>query len=221
MKLAVCFYGQPRQIQYWHDNNKKFLKDCQCDYYIHFWGDSAVKKQTINIFNPVRYKIEPQVDIDTNLNFTPNTRHITKSLFATLSPLYSMNALRPLIKDVHDDYDHWILTRPDIVAKGSPLPTLLKGASLYTSYVPGDEWLTSLVDCKFICGTKKDIVDLTYIYPKLNLYCEEQGVPLCHHRLFFHVLKKRLGDALMIKADENHPRGGWYFARENNVLTIS
>tara|TARA_R100000808_G_C2151387_1_gene160408 strand:- start:842 stop:1507 length:666 start_codon:yes stop_codon:yes gene_type:complete len=221
MKLAICFYGQPRQLETWHSNNQRLYEGCEYDHYIHMWGDQAIKEKVNSLYSPVACIVEPQADIPTDLDYPVNTAYITKSIFITLSPLYSMYRLGMLIEKSSADYDYWILTRPDVCAQGFKLRDFIGENNLYTSFVPGPEWLTSAVDTKFICGTKEDILNLTDIYKNLPKYCGIDKTPLCHHRLFHHVLKDRMSTARMIKGDSRHWSGGWFWVRDNNVLKLS
>ena len=97
MKLAVCFFGQPRYFDQWIDFNEELYKDCDVDYYAHFWGDVEIEKDIKTIFNPKRIIVEPQADIPIEFSYEIDTSKITKSVFITLSPLYSMNRLHSLI----------------------------------------------------------------------------------------------------------------------------
>ena len=219
MKLAVCFFGQPRYFDQWIDFNEELYKDCDVDYYAHFWGDVEIEKDIKTIFNPKRIIVEPQADIPIEFSYKIDTSKITKSVFITLSPLYSMNRLHSLIETVDDDYDYWILTRTDIVGKGMTLKELpLNKNELYTSYVPGDEWLTTHIDNRFICGSKQDILDVTKIYSNLDLYLNEEKMPLCQHRLVFRSIRHRQENMNMLVLDSKDQYGSWFFVR-NKVLS--
>lgn len=218
MKLAVCFFGQPRYFEQWLDFNKELYDGCEVDYYCHFWGDDKIKNEIEKTFNPQKIIVEPQVDIPTEFSYEIDTSKITKSVFITLSPLYSMNKLHNIIENVKDDYDHWILTRTDIVGKGMALKDLLlKNDEIYTSYVPGQEWLTTHIDNKFICGTKEDILNVTKIYFDIDSYLDKEKMPLCQHRLVFRSLKHRKENMNMIVLDPNDVHGGWFFVRNGNL----
>lgn len=218
MKLAVCFFGQPRYFDQWLDFNKELYEGCEVDYYCHFWGDDEIKKEIEKIFNPQKIIVEPQVDIPTEFSYEIDTSKITKSVFITLSPLYSMNRLHSIIENVVDEYDHWILTRTDIVGRGMALKDLsLKPDEIYTSYVPGQEWLTTHIDNKFICGTKEDILNVTRIYSDLDSYLDKEKMPLCQHRLVFRSLKHRKENMNMIILDPNDVHGGWFFVRNTSL----
>lgn len=221
MKLAVCFFGQPRYYDQWLDFNKELYDEYDIDYYCHFWGDDEIENEIKKTFNPKKIIVEPQADIPTEFPYEIDTSKITKSVFITLSPLYSMNRLHSIIENVVDDYDHWILTRTDIVGKGSSLKDIcLKTDEIYTSYVPGNEWLTTHIDNKFICGNKKDILDVTQIYSNLDLYLNEEKSPLCQHRLVFRSLKHRKENMNMIVLDPNDIYGGWFFIRNGGLSSI-
>lgn len=219
MKLAVCFFGQPRYFDQWLDFNKELYDGCEVDYYCHFWGDDKIKNEIEKTFNPQKIIVEPQAEIPTEFSYEIDTSKITKSVFITLSPLYSMNRLHSVIENTTDNYDHWILTRTDIVGKGTALKDFsLKTDEIYTSYVPGDEWLTSHIDNRFICGTKEDIMNVTKIYSDLNLYLNEEKIPLCQHRLVFRSIKHRKENMNMLVLDSNDQYGGWFYVR-NGKLT--
>ncbi len=218
MKLAVCFSGQPRYFDKWADYNSQLYKNCEIDYYAHFWGDDKVKTEIEETFSPKRFIVEPQVDVPVEFSYEVDTSKITKSVFVTLSPLYSMNQLSSIIENVNEEYDHWVLTRTDVVGQGSSLIDLnLDKDEIYTSYVPGEEWLTSHIDTRFICGTKEDILNMTKIYSNLDLYLKDDKIPLCHHRLVFWSVRHRKDKMNMIFLDPAQPHGGWYFIRNGRL----
>lgn len=218
MKLAVCFSGQPRFFNEWKSHNQELYKDCKIDYYAHFWGDSKTKTAIKKEFKPKGLIVEPQADIPTDFPYEIDTSKISKSVFDTLSPLYSMNKLSGLIEDIEDIYDHWILTRTDIVGKGDSLINFnLDKDEIYTSYVPGEEWLTTHIDTRFICATKDDILNITKIYSNLDLYLRDDKIPLCHHRLGFRSINHRKEKMSMLSLDSNQTYGGWFFIRNGNL----
>lgn len=221
MKIAICFFGQPRYFDKWLDFNVELYNGCEIDYYCHFWGNDEIKNKIETIFNPKKIIVEPQADIPTEFSYKIDTSKITKSVFITLSPLYSMNRLHNIIENIEDNYDHWILTRTDIVGKGMSLKDLsLKKDEIYTSYVPGNEWLTTHIDNKFICGTKEDILNVTKIYSNLDTYLDKEKMPLCQHRLVFRSLKNRKENMNMIVLDPNDVHGGWFFVRNNSLSSF-
>lgn len=58
MKLAVCFFGQPRYFEQWLDFNKELYDGCEVDYYCHFWGDDKIKNEIEKTFNPQKIIVD-------------------------------------------------------------------------------------------------------------------------------------------------------------------
>ena len=146
MKIALLICGQmrtfdhPKVLKYLN----QFIKKFNCDVFLSTWNNRGISVWS-------EHALKEQADIPIEFSYEIDTSKITKSVFITLSPLYSMNRLHSLIETVGDDYDHWILTRTDIIGKGMSLKELsLNKNELYTSYVPGDEWLTTHIDNRFI-----------------------------------------------------------------------
>jgi hypothetical protein len=95
--------------------------------------------------------------------------------------------------------------------------------TLYTSYVPGSEWIIDgnddHIDFRFFCSSKSNILYLTTLYKKLKKYLKDDKIPLCHHRLLAHHLKKKIKNFSMILS-ENERTGGWWMIRNNNLSDL-
>ena len=197
MKLAVCFYGQPRYYEFGYQSTKNLYKNCEIDYYAHFWGDEDDKSNLSQFFNSKNIIIQPQVSKFKKILCEPNLSRISKDIFTTISPLYSIQQLHNIIKNIDKEYD------------------------IYSSYVRGCEWLVKYIDTKFIMCDKKNMLNLTNIYNNLDHYICDKKIPLCHHHLFFNSLLEYGSDMEMIMANPNDDyTGGWRWIR-NNEMKIS
>ena len=216
MKLAICYFGYPRFYRKGFESTKKLYYNCSIDYYGHFWGNYEIENEVSNFFKPEKFIFEKQVKEFKNLNCELNLSRITKSVFDTISPLYSMQKLHNIIKDCNKEYDFWILTRTDIGVDGD---FSLKNINydkdkIYSTYNFGDEWLNKYIDAKFTMCNKESILHLTNIYDDLEEYVCDKKIPLCHHHLFFHSLLKSNKKMEMIIANPgDRCTGGWKIIR--------
>lgn len=223
MKLAVCFYGQPRYYEFGYQSTKNLYKNCEIDYYAHFWGDEDDKSNLSQFFNSKNIIIQPQVSKFKKILCEPNLSRISKDIFTTISPLYSIQQLHNIIKNIDKEYDFWILTRTDVgVESDFSLNNIEYNKNkIYSSYVGGCEWLVKYIDTKFIMCDKKNMLNLTNIYNNLDHYICDKKIPLCHHHLFFNSLLEYGSDMEMIMANPNDDyAGGWRWIR-NNEMKIS
>lgn len=223
MKLAVCFYGQPRYYENWFKYNQKFYNGCLVDYYAHFWGNKDDQNKLSDFFKSKNIVTQPQVNEFKKLPCEPNLSRITKDVFTTISPIYSIYQLHDIIKNIDKEYDFWILTRTDVGIESDFSLTDIEydKNKIYSSYVRGNEWLIKYIDTKFIMCDKKNILNLTNIYKDLEYYVCDKKIPLCHHHLFFNSLLKYGNDMEMIITDSNDNYcGGWRWIR-NNKMSLS
>jgi hypothetical protein len=229
MKLAVCFYGQPRYYKFGYQSTEKLYKNCNIDYYMHSWGNENDYTDLSSFFDTKNIIVENQVNKFKRINCDFDMSRTTKELFITLSPLYSMQKLHGLIEESKEEYDFWILTRTDIGTDGtfSLLDMNFDKNITYSSYVTGNEWLTKYIDTKFIMCSKENILNLTNIYSDIEEYICNKKIPMCHHHLFFNSLLKSGDKMEMIIGNPNDSFfgyqnycGGWRWIR-NNELSIT
>ena len=185
-----------------------------------------------------------QVDSFRTFDYPIDTTKTVKTVYQTLSPLYSMNKLRDIILKSNIEYDYWILTRPDVVAKNISLIDYMQDKTkLYLSYVNNpsiatlcvglmknetnihsnvnNSSITTLwIGTQMVCGTKEDILNVTNIYNNLDHHLRINGIALCHHRLFYDALKHRKDDMTIINCDPNHIYGGWYWRSEEHTSEL-
>lgn len=222
MKLAICFYGQPRYYSSWMKHMKKMYLGCDVSYYAHFWGNEEEEENIKKVFEFEDILVQSQIQKFKDFPCEPDLTKITKDVFTTLSPLYSLQQLHNLIKNSKKDYDFWILTRTDIGVESdvSLLDIELDKEKIYSSYVRGYDWMRTHIDTKFIMCNKKNILNLTNIYSDLEHYVCDKKISLCHHRLFFNSLLKYKNKMEMICLDSNDDYTcGWRWVR-NNQLSI-
>jgi hypothetical protein len=220
MNIAVFLYGQPRFYQQGYKYTRKLYQNCNIDYYIHTWGDAETKNALEKFYKPKSIIVEPQKEHFKTFDCEIDISKINKSIFVTLSPLYSMQRLHSFIR-CSPEYDFWVVTRTDIGTTGTfSLSELdLHEDWVYSSYVPGKEWLTTHIDLKFVMGNQQSMMEYTNIYNNLDKYLCEEKLPLCHHRLCFRALKHKKNKMEMI-GDKNQSFGGWRFIRSNKLSEI-
>jgi hypothetical protein len=214
MKIAVCFFGIPRYFKNGKTLNKRFYDGLQIDYYAHFWNNEHTEKiQSLYKFKKIL--IEHQIDFSNKFDFEIDLSKTTRDIHTSISPLYSLMRVGELITE---DYDFVVLTRTDVVCLESELKKFLQDKfTLYSSYVPGNEWIIDNnddhIDFKFICSSKENILYTTKLYNNLYEYLKNDKISFCHHRLLAHHLKKKIKNFSMII-------GKWYFLRDNNLSEV-
>lgn len=193
MKIALCFYGQPRQLHEGYKSIKKHILDVyDTDVFYHVW-DTEEEKYSTSEFNPYTirttlkdigeverlykpkaFKVEmsrvfpvnKEQDIYINSTFAHR-----KNASNTLSQLYSRNQVCNVFKDYCDrtgtTYDLVIHTRFDIKIIG--LPTELDSSMIYTTTI---ELKNMTSDQLFIFSPTNFIKIFGDIVEKTNRYAE-------------------------------------------------
>ncbi len=216
MKVAVCFFGIPKYSKKGKFLNKQFYEGLDIDYYAHFW-ESEYSEEVKSLYNFKNIIVEEQKNFFNEFDFDVDMSKTERDIHTSVSPLYSLMKVGKLIKE---DYDYVIVTRTDIACLSLKLKNFLKGNFFYTSYVPGAEWIIDgnddHIDFRFFCSSKQNILYLTTLYDNLKEYLNIDKIPLCHHRLLSHHLKKQINNFFMIFSETDH-RGGWWMIRNNNL----
>ena len=223
MKIAICFFGYPRFYDQWKNTFGNFYDGCDVDYYAHFWKDSEIdENKLLSEFNFKDVTLEEQKKNFVELPESTNLSKITKSIFETLSPLYSLKRLGEIIKKINIEYDFVILTRTDVgcICDESIKDYEIDKDELYFSYVKGDEWLNTHLDAKWFCGSADKILKLCETYDNLTNYLQNDKIPLCHHRLFFHSLREYREKMNMVCVNSTSTNGGWVFLRNKTISEI-
>lgn len=235
MKIAICFAGESRFYQLGYEKMKSFYKDLDIDYYIHSWSTEQSINETLinlnNTFNPKKIVVESYKDFS---NHFEGKTFINKSpsISNSVSWLRSVYEVGKLLESSNIEYDYVVISRTDIVAIGKSLIDNLESKpknKFYTSYVNGNDWVLdvtddkkdNIIDAKFLCSNKENMIYLSKLYENLYIYILENNIPLCHHRLFYHHLRgliEKYGHELL-RCDDNHINGGWYFIRNNMIQT--
>lgn len=221
MKLAICFFGYPRFYNLWWEKFGKFYSGCDVDFYAHFWKDSNVDYTDVtSCFNFKEILVENQKEKFIEIPESLDLSQINKSVFDTLSPLYSLKKLGEIIENISDEYDHFIITRTDVgtISNDSIVEYDLKKDELYFSYVPGNEWLNTHLDARWFCGSSDKLLNLCKVYDNLTNYLNEDKIKLCHHRLFFHSLRMYQEKMNMINTNSEDVYGGWRYIR-NGIIS--
>lgn len=217
MKLAICFYGFPRFYNNTILANQELYQGCTIDYYAHFW--EADLKEQEKIKKTYNFK---KVEFDDNSKFVdPIDYPVDMSRASTarrniISPIFSIKQLNLIAKNVKDDYDFFILTRTDVCGLGNSLCNFnLDKNNIYTSYVPGEEWLNTVIDMKFIMCNKDNFIQLTSVYDNIKKFTQEDKVPFLDHTLFFHMMKDKKNNMFQLALNPNKGiQKGWFFIRE-------
>lgn len=218
MKVAVCFFGIPRYAKSGKTLNRTFYSGLEIDYYAHFWENETCE-DVEKLYDFKNLLIEKQKDFSDKFDFEVDLSKTTRNIHDSISPLYSLNQIGKLIEE---DYDYVIVTRTDVVCLSAELKKILKANEVfYTSYVPGDNWIINNnddhIDFKFLCSSKENILYLMTLYDNLEKYLKDDKIPLCHHRILAHHLKKKIKNFSMVLSESESNNGGWYFIRNNNL----
>lgn len=223
MKIAICFFGLPREYVEWKSRFYKFYDGCDISFYAHFWKDPSLNEKDLkSTFNFKNILLEDQKTDFLKLPKDADLTKTTKGIIHTLSPLYSMKRVGDILVEDTEEYDFIILTRTDVGCNHNTklLDFGLNKDYFYNSYVRGKEWLVDHLDARWMCGNKEKILKLCKIYENLETYIVDDKISLCHHRLFFHALKEYKDLMEMVNVDLSYTNGGWFFMR-NGKLTES
>tara|TARA_R100001509_G_scaffold163851_1_gene139481 strand:+ start:833 stop:1504 length:672 start_codon:yes stop_codon:yes gene_type:complete len=223
MKIAICFFGYPRFYDLWKDNFENFYDGCDVDFYAHFWEDPDLNKdELLSEFNFKEVIIEKQKEDFCDIPEQTDLSKITKSVFQTISPLYSLKKVGEIIKKFDDEYDFVIVTRTDTgcICDESIKEYEMDKDELYFSYVKGNEWLNTHLDAKWFCASADKILKICEIYDNLTNYLQSDKIPLCHHRLFFHSLREYREKMNMVCVNPSASNGGWVFLRNKTTSEI-
>lgn len=220
MKIAICFFGLPRFYKSWKKHFYSFYDGCEIDFYGHFWNNGDCSDEELKSeFNFKNCIIEPQKTDFIELPMSTDYSKITKGTFATLSPLYSLKRLGEIISNFKKKYDFIIVTRTDTGCsdKTKFLELELSKEKFYSSYVGGREWLVTHIDARWFCGNQEKITQLCSTYDRLTEYIVDDKIPLCHHRMFLHSMKKYKKDIEMVIVDPSSGHGGWFYLRNGKI----
>ena len=182
------------------------------------------------MISPKKLSVQPYINFDTFFS-TNEIQNLSPNLSNAVSFLRSNFEVGKLLEDENiAQYDYVIFSRTDVAADGCLLRVLNEKSNrqkLYTSYVNGDRWIIdpnnyhedNIIDTKFVCSDKENMVYFSKLYENLFEYVVEQKRPICHHRLYFHHMKqiiKKYGHELLMPNKE-HIIGGWHWIRNNKL----
>ena len=234
MKVAVCLYGYPRQIEYGKKSLDYFLDGIEHDFYIHAWCDKNIteddygttKNQINDFFKPKSFVLEKQIDFRNSFDFECDLSALKRefveagiAISATLSPLYSILKVSELLDEKKENYDIVILTRTDVFsAKQLKDYHFDNFDDIYSSFCHGEMWNLNgngdAIDTKMIMSSQKNMTRFLKIYNFVETYLRDEKIRLCHHRLFAHHLKKLNQKFQMIFGGTSN----WFYIRSNGHL---
>lgn len=223
MKFAICFFGYPRFYNLWKNTFGNFYDGCDVDYYAHFWEDDDLDKdELLSNFNFKKVILEKQKEDLLEIPKDTDLSKITKSVFQTISPLYSLKRLGELINEFDTEYDFVIITRTDVgcISDETINDYELNKDELYFSYVGGQEWLNTHLDARWIGGSVEKILKICEIYDNLTNYLVNDKISLCHHRLFFHSMREYRDQMNMVCVNPSAKNGGWFFLRNGIISEV-
>jgi len=220
MKIAICFFGLPRSYKSWKNYFYSFYDGCEVDFYGHFWeSEDFVEEELKSEFDFKTCIIEPQKTDFLKLPASTDYSKISKGVFETLSPLYSLKRTGQIISNFEKKYDFIVVTRTDVGCNDNIkfLEFELDREKFYTSFVNGREWLVDHLDAKWFCGNKEKITKLCSTYDNLTRYIIDDKISLCHHRMFFNSMKEYKENIEMLNVDPSFIHGGWFFNRNEKI----
>jgi len=193
MKIAICFFGLSRFYKSWKNYFYSFYDGCEVDFYGHFWesGD-FVEEELKSEFDFKTCIIEPQKIDFLKLPASTDYSKISKGVFETLSPLYSLKRVGQIISNFEKKYDFIVVTRTDV------------GCNDNTKF------LEFGLD-------KEKIIKLCSTYDNLTRFIVDDKISLCHHRMFFHSMKEYKENIEMLNVDPSCIHGGWFFNRNEKI----
>lgn len=236
MKIAVCIYGEQRFYNLGYEYMKNFFDQCQIDYYIHTWSDKEYIQENLekyhNFYSSKNILIEEYINFENFfegknfINFAPKT---WKNVISALKSCYELGKL---LESKKEEYDFVCFTRSDVAAIGEKIKNLispLENKKIYSSYVPGPEWILEKdklpestighIDARMICSNKENMIYFSKLFEYLKQYVLDEKLPLCHHRLMYHHMKniiKEHGHELIV-ANSKEKHGGWFYIRSGEL----
>lgn len=121
MKIAACFFGQPREVELgFYKFNEFILKKYQVDVFAHLWNSDQVSvRKFCDLYEPKKLIVEEQIQFDTNryqgaYGIEIIHKEAYDRLFNSISQCYSYKAVNDIMKS-YGDYDLVIKARTDTV----------------------------------------------------------------------------------------------------------
>jgi hypothetical protein len=121
MKIAICFYGQPRRYKEVLDDWKRVIKETNADVFIHTWYGKDRSGNDIDVnelqkdYNPKEMQVSNLHSflslIPEDYTFQTQCYHVMQR---TYSSTMSFNVLNQYSKDFKKEYDLIIETRLDV-----------------------------------------------------------------------------------------------------------
>jgi len=128
MKIALCFPGQSRSFKIGYEYYKRnLLPYYDIDTYIHTWA-GVDNQEYLDLFKPVKYKIEPQVSADLS-KYTRAAKHPVINIYSMYYSLWECSLL------IEGNYDWVIRARTDYALNVRIVFEALDNTKLY---IPDD-----------------------------------------------------------------------------------
>jgi hypothetical protein len=149
MKIAICFYGQPRRYKQVLDQWYKIITELNADIFIHTWYGEDRGRVNINVneliedFNPKEIKVSYPHKL---IKLTPEDAQFENQSYHSINQAYSISKCFNLIdsysKDLKQEYDIIIKTRFDITLHDvNKLIEFVKNSfNSDKIYVAGNHW---------------------------------------------------------------------------------
>lgn len=203
MKIALCFFGQPRNVsEGFNYFNKFILEKYEVDTFAHLWNLNNESKETfISLYKPKKYLIEDQIQFDTSeypgaYGIELIHREAYEKLFNSISQCYSFNAVNNLLS-TEDGYDAVIKARTDTVIDRFELNLLESKLDKYI--VPSHP--SGFIYNDVIAVSNQKISNIVASrYNKLKSWYKEGILDFIPESLTFRVLKE---NNVEIHRDEN------------------
>jgi hypothetical protein len=234
MRVAVCFYGQPRFVQETLKLSRPFYSGLDIDFFGHIWGNSHTRDELGSCLNFTHLEVEQQRDFGQVLINNLEPKPYSKSIEHLISPLYSR--LRA-ITIAPPNYDLYVLTRTDVCCIGTRLVDHLESTrctpkSIITSAVRGQQWVMPnlvepLLDDKLIASDHHGITHIANLIYYINYYLFVEQIPPCPHRILGRHTLSLAYPYTTIRSnfsandfDEVHGNYGWYFYRNTGLSIV-
>ena len=179
MKIAICFYGQPRKYKEVLNQWKRIINELEADVFIHSWYgvDRGRKKidisELIDDFNP------KEIEISNKYKFTeliPTDSTYENQSYHSINQAYSINKSIQLLENYsynfETSYDIIIKTRFDITLHNIDnfinfIKNQIEDNKLY---VAGNHWVGSeMFDDNIMVGKSNLILNITNEYFKYTI----------------------------------------------------
>lgn len=204
MKIAICFYGQPRKYKEVLNQWKQIIKELEADIFIHSWYGIDRGRNVINIDELINDFTPKEIEISTKYKFIeliPEDSTYENQSYHSINQAYSINKSIQLLENYTNNfqtsYDIVIKTRFDITLHSVDnfINFVKNQVENNKLYVAGNHWLDhELFDDNIMVGNSNMILNVTkeYFNYTIDYINETKIIPGGEQNLLRYIKSKEL-----------------------------